>query len=218
MAFVNQRSILPALTHCNIDRSFEPASDCVWANRIVVFCADVLRYCFGDSENSTSRDSVATYNQLVEYSQEWAAYKPESFRPIFYREAKGAAGAEGTRWLPEVWLLSDSVVTGLQHYHLARILLTAHNPKVPRLGPAQRVALKVMDVSLTSIPIRLTIPEPILTLRRRRSKKTSARCAEWRSRIPILRHTSCEASFFIHHSSRSLSQFHLSPLLIISPR
>ncbi|KAF2808889.1 uncharacterized protein BDZ99DRAFT_389299, partial [Mytilinidion resinicola] len=148
MAFVNQRSILPALSHCNIDRSFEPASDCVWANRIVVFCADVLRYCFGDSENSTNRDSVATYNQLVEYSQEWAAYKPDSFRPIFYREAKGTAGpagAEASGFFPEVWLLSDSVVTGLQHYHLARILLTAHNPKVPRLGPAQRAALKVMD-------------------------------------------------------------------------
>jgi hypothetical protein len=150
MAFVNQRSILPALSHCNIDRSFEPASDYVWANRIVVFCADVLRYCFGDSENSTNRDNVATYNQLVEYSQEWAAYKPDSFRPIFYRHAKGPAGGAGegsSGCFPEVWLLSDSVVTGLQHYHLARILLTAHNPKVPRLGPAQKAALRVMDVS-----------------------------------------------------------------------
>ncbi|KAJ9649400.1 hypothetical protein H2199_000175 [Coniosporium tulheliwenetii] len=119
MAFVNQRSILPALEHCNIDRSFDMANDCTWANRIVVHCADVLRYCFGDGEHS-----VNTYNQLSDYCRDWMAYKPASFSPIFYREA-----SEGELF-PEVWLLSDAVVTGLQHYHLARILLTAHNPKI----------------------------------------------------------------------------------------
>ncbi|OCL02702.1 hypothetical protein AOQ84DRAFT_348764 [Glonium stellatum] len=134
MAFVNQRSILPALEHCNTNRSFDPTDDCTWANRIIVLCADVLRYCFGDGEHS-----VSSYNQLLKYSTDWMTYKPSSFTPIFYREPK-----EGNIF-PEIWLLSDSVVTGLQHYHLARILLTAHNPKVPRLGPGQRAALQLMD-------------------------------------------------------------------------
>ncbi|OCK75378.1 hypothetical protein K432DRAFT_429464 [Lepidopterella palustris CBS 459.81] len=134
MAFVNQRSILPVLEHCNIDRSFEPTDDCTWANRIVVLCADVIRYCFGDGDHN-----VSTYSQLLEYSRDWMTYKPASFSPIFYRDPKDG------ELFPEIWLLSDAVVTGLQHYHLARILLTAHNPKVPRLGPGQRTALRLMN-------------------------------------------------------------------------
>ncbi|OCK88657.1 uncharacterized protein K441DRAFT_305891 [Cenococcum geophilum 1.58] len=52
MAFVNQCSILLALEHCNIDRSFDPTDDCTWANRILVLCTDVLRYCFGDGNTA----------------------------------------------------------------------------------------------------------------------------------------------------------------------
>ena len=52
MAFVDQCSILLALEHCNIDRPFDPTDDCTWANRIVVLCADVLRYCFGDGNTA----------------------------------------------------------------------------------------------------------------------------------------------------------------------
>ena len=43
VAFVNQRSIIPALEHSNIDRSFEAAPDHVWGCRMVVLCADVIR-------------------------------------------------------------------------------------------------------------------------------------------------------------------------------
>lgn len=136
MAFVNQRTIIPVLEHCNIDRSFENANDCVWANRIVTHCADVLRYCFGDGEQS-----LANYNRLLDYCDGWYMFKPPSFSPIYYREPHGEANV-----FPEVWLLSDAVTTGLQHYHLAKILLTAHNPKVPRLGPGQKQALTKMDV------------------------------------------------------------------------
>ncbi|KAF2090272.1 hypothetical protein K490DRAFT_20785, partial [Saccharata proteae CBS 121410] len=134
MAFVNQRTIMPVLEHCNIDRSFEPAHDCIWANRIVVLCADVLRYCFGDGEQS-----FTTYNKLLDYCHGWNLYKPPSFTPIFHKEA------DAERVFPETWLLSDATVTGMQHYHLVRILLTAHNPKIPRLGPGQKQALRKMD-------------------------------------------------------------------------
>lgn len=30
VAFVNQRPVLPALEHCNVDRSFEAADDHIW--------------------------------------------------------------------------------------------------------------------------------------------------------------------------------------------
>ncbi|KAL0260544.1 hypothetical protein SLS55_004233 [Diplodia seriata] len=135
MAFVNQRTIIPALEHCNIDRTFDTASDCVWANRIVTHCADVLRYCFGDGEQT-----VTNYTRLLDYCDGWFMFKPPSFSPIFYRVPDGVNNT-----FPEIWLLSDAVTTGLQHYHLAKILLTAHDPKVPRLGPGQKHALTKMD-------------------------------------------------------------------------
>ncbi|OJD31959.1 arca-like protein [Diplodia corticola] len=135
MAFVNQRTIIPALEHCSIDRTFDTASDCVWANRIVTHCADVLRYCFGDGEQT-----VANYNRLLDYCDGWFMFKPPSFSPIFYRVPDGVKVI-----FPEIWLLSDAVTTGLQHYHLAKILLTAHNPRVPRLGPGQKLALTRID-------------------------------------------------------------------------
>jgi hypothetical protein len=39
----------------------------------------------------------------------------------------------------------DEIIIGLQHYHLSRILLAAHNPRVPRLGPGRVQALRAMD-------------------------------------------------------------------------
>jgi hypothetical protein len=51
---------------------------------------------------------------------------------------------------PEIWLLGDAVATGMQHYYLARILLTAHNPQLPRLGPASKIALRSMEEEIKS--------------------------------------------------------------------
>ena len=134
VAFVNQRSIIPALTHCNIDRSFDAASDHIWACRMVVLCADVIRYCFGDGEQSH-----ATYTYLTDSVAQWHNYKPFSFTPVYHRPK----GPENV--IPELWYVQDEVVAGLHHYHLARILLASYNPRIPRLGPGRAVALRTMD-------------------------------------------------------------------------
>lgn len=65
--------------------------------------------------------------------------KPRSFTPVFYRDP------EGTEIFPEIWYVADEHATGIQHYHLARILLSSHNPSIPRLGPRRASALKAMD-------------------------------------------------------------------------
>lgn len=139
IAYITQRSILPALTHCNIDRSLESADDYTWANRIIVHCADVIRYCYGDESRG-----IADYAKLVEYSDGWMALKPSSFLPMYHRDP-----GDG-EFFPEIWLFGDAIVTGLQHYYLARILLTAHDPNLPRLGPASKSALRRMDEEIRS--------------------------------------------------------------------
>jgi len=131
VAFVNQRSIIPALEHCNIDRSLEAATDDVWACRMVVLCADIIRFCFGEGDQSN-----ALYGYLCESVEQWHRCKPGSFTPIYFREADLQNGMA----FPELWFVGDEILTGLHHYHLSRILLSAYNPNIPRLGPRRAAA------------------------------------------------------------------------------
>lgn len=138
VAFVNQRSIIPALEHCNIDRSLDPAEDHIWACRMVVLCADVIRHCFGrDNEHS-----AATHAYLADAVEKWHESKPSSFTPIYY------AASDSNNAFPTLWFVNDEVVIGLQHYHIALILLTSHSPHIPRLGPGRARALHTMDESI----------------------------------------------------------------------
>lgn len=136
VAFVNQRSIIPPLQHCNVDRSFNAADDGTWANRIIVHCAETIRYCFGIHEHERNH---ARFLELLQYCEEWAKYTPSSFTPIFYKDP------DAENVFPEIMYLSDAVVTGIQHYHLTLILLTALDPRIPSLGPRRMAALKNMD-------------------------------------------------------------------------
>lgn len=97
LALVNQRPVHPGfhLPAYSFDHVFSPADDCIWANRIVMHCADVLRFCFGDDQANIE----ARYEALVEYTTQWSRNSPESFSPIFYREAdKGKMQV-----FPEIW-------------------------------------------------------------------------------------------------------------------
>jgi len=143
VAFVNQRTIASVFERSTTDRSVDTASDWVWANRVVVHLADVIRFCFGEYNNDRG---VSTYQALVEYCHQWMLFKPISFTPLYYKSAEPMAGKSSSVF-PEIWLTGDHIVTALQHYHLALILLAAHDPKIPRLGPNQRIAQQAMDVS-----------------------------------------------------------------------
>lgn len=138
VAFVNQRSIIPALEHCNVDRSFDAATEDVWACRMVVLCADVIRYCFGDQDRS-----LATFKFLEDFVFQWDRRKPAAFMPV-YREAPDET-KDPPNVFEELWFVGDAVVTGLQNYCFAKILLSAHDPRIPRLGPARATALRAAD-------------------------------------------------------------------------
>lgn len=133
VAFVNQRPIIP-LEHCNIDRSLEAAPDHIWSCRMVVLCADVICWCFGSEDHS-----LAAYSALADQVEQWNNCKPSSFTPIYQQEASV------DNIFPELWFVGDEVVVGLQHYHIARILLASYNPGIPRLGPGRAAAIKAMD-------------------------------------------------------------------------
>ena len=135
LAVINERPTGIHLRDCIVDRSMGSADDEVWARRILLHLVDVLEYCFGPD---SSHD---TYESLVEYSVAWAASKPDRFSPVYVRQA------QGTEIYPRVALMNNTIMVALQYYHLVRILLTAHNPKIPRLGIAHRAASRSIDGS-----------------------------------------------------------------------
>ncbi|KAK1466180.1 hypothetical protein CCUS01_01027 [Colletotrichum cuscutae] len=73
---------------------------------------------------------VRSYAQLKEDLDVWWKEKPWYFDAMWANPEPG--------FLLEEQYITDAAVAGLQHYHLARMLLIAHNPKVARLGTAFR--------------------------------------------------------------------------------
>ncbi|KAM3434882.1 hypothetical protein MY4824_005212 [Beauveria thailandica] len=85
MALTSQRPIKISLGHSFIDQSLTDASDDMWANRIIVHCADVVQFCFGD-DNQRPVD----YQRLLKYDDDWLHSRPLSFLPVAFSAADPA--------------------------------------------------------------------------------------------------------------------------------
>ncbi|MCJ1474258.1 hypothetical protein MMC13_002916 [Lambiella insularis] len=147
IAFTNQRIVRWNLDRTPLDFSFEASDDCTWANRIILCCATILKFCF-DSEGD---HTVARWKELREYCEQWRSCVPESFSPIYYAEPNLESGDV----LPQIWHIGAAHVTGIQHYILCMMLLAVYNPALPRLGPGQRIALKRTDEEIKSLVLTL---------------------------------------------------------------
>ncbi|KAI5253972.1 hypothetical protein E4T42_02538 [Aureobasidium subglaciale] len=141
VAFINQRPIVPVLEHCNLDRSFSAADVFTWTNRIIVHCADVINHCFQNG----SLDQT-TYQALRDYGEAWMAHRPPCFNPIFQSQPSGIAGS----MFAKTYFTGDVIAKGVQHYHLSKILLVAHDPNVPRLGLQRKAYEQTVDDQLRS--------------------------------------------------------------------
>lgn len=137
-AIANQKPTSLRFAHDERDATLEPTHDGAWANRMVMHCVGVVNYCFGAHEESTDHES------LLEYCKTWASSLPSSYHPIIFRDP-GQVNA-----FPEIAFLSSAAVIGLQHYHLASMLLCAHDPRIPRVGIARISASKAVDDELRS--------------------------------------------------------------------
>lgn len=181
-AFSKQRPFRLPLDPCHYYRTFEPASDYVWANRMVLHCADVLQYSFGTAKEIKTRESTDFTAIIPGILLSWegvhtgmsATDSSSSDRLTRYDELI----AFETRWadscpssfnpihsrdpdrslgevFPGYWYLSDCHITAIQHLELARILLAVHNPRLPRLGPTHRAAMSSVDKVVKNSVLRL---------------------------------------------------------------
>ncbi len=163
-SFLKQRPFTIPLSHCEEFRSWSPAEDAVWADRMIVFCADVLDFCYGSTDsvkdgvvispNLTSSSPAATadrWQQLKQSERLWDLHCPASFAPIYFHEPDRSIGEV----LPEYWYLLDCHVTGLQHLELARIMLAVHDPTRPKLGRGHLGSLRQLSRTLKAIVLKL---------------------------------------------------------------
>ncbi|EPE08880.1 arca-like protein [Ophiostoma piceae UAMH 11346] len=163
-AFVSQRSISPFFGPFVIDPSLDvEGTDFDWANRAVFHLADVVRFCYG-SDSASQEEKLAAYDHLEKYGKDWFVKKPLSLSPLYSNDARvvpaastpdtstspseSIRGNDSASFFPEIWMMSDAAATGMQHYHLSRILLLAFDPRAPRVGPSRATFVRLQDASI----------------------------------------------------------------------
>ena len=115
--------------------SLGPTDDFTWTNRLILWCADVLRFCFGSSTampQTPEKHSPAyeKWKVLKDFDDHWTDDPPSCFRPLYYCLAKPDRGDH----FPVIWQLNDAHVLAMQHLELGRMLLTVYNPRRQRVG------------------------------------------------------------------------------------
>ncbi|KAB8228946.1 Zn(II)2Cys6 transcription factor [Aspergillus alliaceus] len=156
-SFMKQRPLNFPMNHCDAFRNLTPAEDVIWADRLVIFCADLLEYCYGSSyihnadQSSYHRHDPSRWHELRNYERALTLALPKSFEPMCYREPDN----ESAQIFPEIWHLESCHVTGTTHLELARILLVAFDQSRPSLGPGSVASRRKMADTLKAIVRRL---------------------------------------------------------------
>lgn len=144
----------PAITaDAHLLRALQSNDDCTWASRAVGHCSDVLEFCF-----SLGGGTVGAYDALLAYNRLWHAQTPPSYDPFWVHypgdldEARFCDIQLHTNWhgdfrLSNLWRhLLTITVMGWQYITLARTLLIAYDPRVPRVGLDRSSALSNINV------------------------------------------------------------------------
>lgn len=76
----------------------------------------------------------------------WESKRPASFDPIYFRTQDPQNG----RYFPEVCYVTDEHVAAAHFFYLAKLLLTTHDPSIPRIGPRMKSATVAMQETALS--------------------------------------------------------------------
>ncbi|KAJ5580511.1 hypothetical protein N7450_006812 [Penicillium hetheringtonii] len=150
-AFLNQRTFRLPVCSSNDYTMFDSANDFIWTNRILVWCADLLKFCFGEEKLLSPTHRAARWKELKAFDIMWETHKPLDFKPLYFEEADPSSG----RFFPAIWHQNPCQVVGAQHIELSRILLAVSDPKLSRLGLAARSANIALEEELRHIIRRL---------------------------------------------------------------
>lgn len=98
VAFRTQTPVELLREYVQVDRSMGRTDDWTLAFHIIVLCAEVLTYCYGDGSKTAD-----TWDELAGRAQSWMNSKPVSFEPIHRVPGRMSE----TQVFPEIWLLND---------------------------------------------------------------------------------------------------------------
>ncbi|EGU89150.1 hypothetical protein FOXB_00335 [Fusarium oxysporum f. sp. conglutinans Fo5176] len=133
LAVVNQAPFPSYFDSLCADKKGAPVDDKDWANLMLLHLTDIIRYCFSDDKDTEH------YAALLKDTTIWSETKPDSFDPIY------TCDNPEKQVLPDIWLYSEPVAAGLQYYHLSRMLLMSHDPRLPKIGLARNRTMKQIE-------------------------------------------------------------------------
>jgi hypothetical protein len=134
--------ILPVENYGMFDDTLA-TDDYDWTNRVLIWCAHVLKFCYPDDQDEQSTDSRTRSQQweaIKDFQRNWDEKRPPHFAPLYYRERNPSEG----RYFPEYWITSPCQMLALQHIELARIVLAVQDTKI-QLGIGGRAAHKALE-------------------------------------------------------------------------
>jgi hypothetical protein len=126
-----------------------PTDDFTWANRLILWCADVLRFCFGTSTGTPSSHekhspAFQKWKTLKDFDDHWTANPLACFRPLYFRPARPEIGEH----FPIIWQPNNAHIVAMQHLELGRMLLAVYNPQRQRVGVRAGISNLVIENQL----------------------------------------------------------------------
>ncbi|KAL6713650.1 hypothetical protein ACLMJK_009115 [Lecanora helva] len=134
-AYLYQRSVATDLSNCKFESEKEPWDDDTWFHQTLYITAQVTKWAFGEEA------SHAGWYELCHMVDAWENARPASFDPIHFRPRD----AENGRYFPEICYATDEHVAAAHFICMAKLLLTTHDPTIPRIGLRMRSATKAMQ-------------------------------------------------------------------------
>lgn len=115
----------------------------IWADKCLLQCAQTINLCFDPDQANFTSD----WNELKRREIGLENICPRSCSPLIWQKVD-------SKVFPLIWYDSLCPVTGMQWLGLAKLLLTVHNPNLPRIGPSvvhsqQRLAEESREIIRT---------------------------------------------------------------------
>lgn len=139
-AYLYQRSVITDLSSCNFESENEFENDDMWFHQTLYIVALVSKWAFGEEA------SRARWYELCKMVDVWESRRPASFDPIYFRTRDPSNG----RYFPELCYVTDEHVAAAHFFYLAKLLLTTHDPNLPRIGPRMKSATLAMQETALS--------------------------------------------------------------------
>lgn len=131
VANMTKRPVEVGGLECGIEDSLGPASDVMWTCRIMSHAARVTNYAY-----SSDPRSEALWDQLWGYLERWTLKKPTSFNALNRWDDLSLLQRPNSRHgiFPEIYYIHDCSIAGHQYLEICKIVLMAHDPRMPALG------------------------------------------------------------------------------------